>query len=124
MAEEPEPEPEPAPNTAPAPALASLRRQLVALNGTACVSKTTSTSLSLADDAALARFLAAKHQDVELACAAIRETLGWRAAFGVDSLSQDCWPTIQRESADAKVYWSGRDHAGRPIIYMRAAAET
>ena len=52
------------------------------------------------------------------------ETLSWRSEFGVDSLSRDCWPTIQRESSDCKVYWSGRDHKGRPIIYMRAAKET
>ena len=68
MAAEPEPEPEPAPPSRPE--LAALRRLLVAQLGPAAITRT-STSLSLADDATLRRFLAAKNHSPELACASI-----------------------------------------------------
>ena len=114
---------EPQPQPQPQPELAALRVALVRALGTHAIAKSTTTSMSLGDDATLRRFLSAKGGDAAAACTAICETLAWRAEFGVDRLVQDCWPTIQKEAADGKVFVSGRDYAGRPILWVRAAAE-
>ena len=100
-----------------------LRQRLIETLGADAVAATVSTSFSLQDDACLARYLRARKGNIAAAAQLLQDTLQWRAEFGVDRLTADCWATIQTEAADGKVFVSGCDNDGRPIIVLRSANE-
>ena len=83
-----------------------LRQHLVEVLGAEAVAATVSTSFSLQDDACLARYLRARKGNIAAAAQLLQDTLQWRAEFGVDRLAADCWPIIETEAADGKVFVS------------------
>lgn len=73
------------------------------------------------DAAALSRWLAARHGDIEAATAGIVAHAAWREVFvGSGSPGGISEASIARELAARKVFLQGCDAAGRPVVVVQA----
>eukprot|EP00904_Undaria_pinnatifida_P011952 jgi/Undpi1/7888/HiC_scaffold_24.g10360.m1 len=75
------------------------------------------------DDACLARYLRARSGNVEKAATMLSATLAWRKEFGLPEVLKDEVDVIAKENSTGKVYVSGFDRQGRPIVVMRPRKE-
>ncbi|CAM9478645.1 unnamed protein product [Laminaria digitata] len=75
------------------------------------------------DDACLARYLRARSGDVAKAAAMLSATLEWRREFGLPQVLKDEVNVIAKENSTGKVYVSGFDRQGRPVLVMRPREE-
>lgn len=76
------------------------------------------------DDACCRRYLRAREWDLAKATKMLEETVAWRKDFGVASLVEDKFPTLELECATGKTYVSpGVDRAGRTTVIMRSRHE-
>ena len=62
------------------------------------------------------RYLTARNGNVEKAKALLRETLDWRIKFQVDEITA---ASVYEVGKSGKVFVSGIDLLGRPVLYMR-----
>ena len=62
------------------------------------------------------RYLAARNWNLEKAKSMLLETLEWRVKFQADSITG---ASVYENGKTGKVFVSGMDLLGRPILYMR-----
>jgi len=74
------------------------------------------------DDATFLRYLRARQYDATKAAAMLRDTLKWRAEFGVRAM--ESWrDVIRAENASGKLYVRGFDREGGACLYMKPQYE-
>lgn len=77
----------------------------------------------LLDDALLCRYLRARNGNIDKAAAMLTETLKWRRDFGLPEVLSKDMDAIKKENSTGKMYTSGFDIQGRPILVMRPRNE-
>ncbi|CAM9969298.1 unnamed protein product [Scytosiphon promiscuus] len=75
------------------------------------------------DDAVLVRYLRARDGNIEKAAAMLTATLEWRRDFGLPEMLSKEMDVMRKENATGKMYLSGRDKQGRPLLVMRPRCE-
>eukprot|EP00752_Nemacystus_decipiens_P011589 g10291.t1 len=75
------------------------------------------------DDALFCRYLRARNRNIDKAAAMLTATLDWRRDFGLPGVLSKEMDVIRKENSTSKMYTSGFDKKGRPILVMRPRDE-
>ncbi|CAM9323888.1 unnamed protein product [Pylaiella littoralis] len=75
------------------------------------------------DDAVLVRYLRARDGSVEKSAEMLTATLKWRREFGLPEMLSSEMDTIKKENSTGKMYASGFDKQGQPVVVMRPRNE-
>ena len=71
------------------------------------------------DDDVLFRYLRAREFNIELSMKLLLSTLKWRDEFGTWNVADRYENELRKEMDTGKIYRSGKDKFGRPILYLR-----
>lgn len=105
------------------------RKQLLALRERLTDGKLDEVELSeeessWASNQCLCRYLRARGWDLNKAAGALKDTIEWRRSYGPQLSSERMnRRLLDREAASLKMYVTGHDRAGRPIVVMRPARD-